>query len=84
MDRILSTITQRPHPDKAGAAPCRAAKDGTIAARLRRMTLAFSKKLENVKAAVAVHIAAYNFSRVHKMLRLTPAMTAVSPITFGL
>jgi hypothetical protein len=41
-----------------------------------RLTNAFSKKLENLKAAVALHFAHYNFVRIHKTLRVTPAMEA--------
>lgn len=44
--------------------------------RLTRLTNAFSKKWENLKAAVALHFAYYNFVRVHKSLRVTPAMEA--------
>ncbi len=44
--------------------------------RLTRLTNAFSKKLENLKAAVALHFAHYNFVRVHSSLRVTPAMAA--------
>lgn len=44
--------------------------------RLTRLTNAFSKKLDNLKAAVALHFAYYNFCRVHKTLRVTPAMEA--------
>jgi IS1 family transposase len=44
--------------------------------RLTRLTNAFSKKLENFKAAVALHFAYYNFCRVHRSLRATPAMEA--------
>jgi hypothetical protein len=44
--------------------------------RFTRLTNAFSKKLENLKAAVALHFAYYNFCRVHKSLRVTPAMEA--------
>lgn len=42
--------------------------------RLTRLTNAFSKKLENFKAAVGLYFAYYNFVRVHKSLRMTPAM----------
>jgi IS1 family transposase len=42
--------------------------------RLTRLTNAFSKKLENFKSAVSLHFAYYNFVRVHKSLRMTPAM----------
>jgi hypothetical protein len=44
--------------------------------RFTRLTNAFSKKLENLKAAVALHFAHYNFVRVHRSLRVTPAMEA--------
>ncbi len=44
--------------------------------RFTRLTNAFSKKLANLKAAVALHFAYYNFCRVHQTLRVTPAMEA--------
>jgi IS1 family transposase len=44
--------------------------------RLTRLTNAFSKKLTNLKAAIALHFAYYNFCRVHSSLRVTPAMAA--------
>lgn len=44
--------------------------------RFTRLTNGFSKKLENLKAAVAVFVAWYNFCRVHQTLRVTPAMEA--------
>ena len=44
--------------------------------RFTRLTNAFSKKLENHEAAVALHFAHYNFCRIHKTLRVTPAMEA--------
>jgi IS1 family transposase len=44
--------------------------------RFTRLTNAFSKKVENLKAAVALHFAHYNFVRVHSTLRVTPAMEA--------
>jgi IS1 family transposase len=42
--------------------------------RFTRLTNAFSKKLENHMAAVALYVAHYNFCRVHEALRVTPAM----------
>ncbi len=42
--------------------------------KLTRLTNAFTKKLENFKAAVGLHFGYYNFVRVHKSLRCTPAM----------
>lgn len=48
--------------------------------RLTRLTLAFSKKLENFEAAVGLHFAYYNFVKRHNTLRCTSAMAAgVSP-----
>jgi len=44
--------------------------------RLSRLTLAFSKKFENFRAAVALNFAYYNFVRRHNTLRCTPAMAA--------
>jgi hypothetical protein len=44
--------------------------------RLTRLTNAFSKKWENLNAALALHFAYYNLCRVHKSLRVTPAMEA--------
>ncbi len=44
--------------------------------RFTRLTNAFSKKLENHAAAVALHFMHYNFCRVHQTLRVTPAMEA--------
>ncbi|HEX4765600.1 MAG TPA: hypothetical protein VH414_04910 [Lichenihabitans sp.] len=44
--------------------------------RFTRLTNAFSKKVENLQAAVAVHFAHYNFVRIHSKHRVTPAMAA--------
>jgi len=44
--------------------------------RFTRLTNGFSKKLENHMHAVALHYMYYNFCRIHKTLRCTPAMQA--------
>src|SRR5437870_1746885 len=44
--------------------------------RFTRLTNGFSKKLENHGHAVAIHYMHYNFCRIHKTLRITPAMQA--------
>jgi IS1 family transposase len=44
--------------------------------RLTRLTLAFSKKLENFEAAVGLHFAYYNLVKRHGTIRCTPAMAA--------
>lgn len=44
--------------------------------RFTRLTNAFSKKVENHEAHIALHFMHYNFCRVHQTLRCTPAMEA--------
>lgn len=44
--------------------------------RFTRLTNAFSKKLENHMHAISLHFMFYNFCRIHKSLRVTPAMEA--------
>lgn len=44
--------------------------------RFTRLTIAFSKKIENHIASISLHFFVYNFCRVHKTLRVTPAMAA--------
>jgi hypothetical protein len=55
-------------------AALQSAANASVAKRITRLTNAFSKKLENLQAAVALHFAHYNLVRVHKTLRVTPAM----------
>jgi len=44
--------------------------------RFTRLTNAFSKKVENLMYAVAIHFMYYNFCRIHQSLQITPAMAA--------
>jgi hypothetical protein len=44
--------------------------------RFTRLTNAFSRKRENLRAALALHFAAYNFTWMHSLIRCTPAMAA--------
>ena len=44
--------------------------------RFTRLTNGFSKKIENHEHAIAIHYMYYNFGRIHKTLRVTPAMEA--------
>jgi len=48
----------------------------TFLRHLTGLSSGFSKKLENLKHAVALHFAFYNFCRVHRSLRVTPAIEA--------
>lgn len=44
--------------------------------RFTRLTNAFSKKLSNLRVALALHFAWYNLVKMHKSIRMTPAMAA--------
>ena len=44
--------------------------------RYTRLTNGFSKKLENHAAATAIHFMHYNFARIHRTIRCSPAMEA--------
>jgi IS1 family transposase len=44
--------------------------------RFTRLTNAFSKKIENLEHAVALHFMYYNFCRIHQTIRVSPAMAA--------
>jgi IS1 family transposase/transposase-like protein len=48
----------------------------TFLRRLSRLTLGFSKRVENLEAALCLYLAHYNFVRIHGTLRVTPAMAA--------
>jgi hypothetical protein len=73
-----TAITGVPNPSKVCTSYIERANltVGTHCKRLARLTLAFSKKLENFKAAIALHLAYYNFVETHGALRCTPAMEA--------
>lgn len=68
------------HPDLRRASTSHVERNnGTLrqwCKRLTRLTYAFSKKWENLRSALALHFAFYNFCRVHGTLRVTPAMEA--------
>jgi hypothetical protein len=44
--------------------------------RFTRLTNGFSKKLENHIHMIAIYTVFYNFTKIHKTLRVTPAMQA--------
>ena len=44
--------------------------------RFTRLTNGFSKKLENHMHAISLHFMYYDFCKIHKTLRVTPAMEA--------
>lgn len=53
--------------------------------RFTRLTNAFSKKMENMEHAVALHFMNYNFCRIHQSIRVTPAMeSGISDHVWGL
>lgn len=71
---------QRGNPDLERACTSHVErKNGTLrqwCRRLTRLTYAFSKKKENLRAALALHFWYYDFARIHGSLRITPAMEA--------
>ena len=50
----------------------------TAMRRFTRLTIGFSKKWENLKAALALYFAYYNFCRIHSSIRCTPAMEGIT------
>lgn len=58
------------------SAPTTAHARRSLMRRFTCLTNAFSKKVENHAHAVALHMVYYNFVRIHKTLRVTPAMAA--------
>jgi len=79
VSEVLSTVINgNPEPDKISTSYVER-QNLTMRMHIRRLTRltnAFSKKLRNLKAAVALHFAHYNFCRIHQTLRVTPAMEA--------
>ncbi|MBI3824596.1 MAG: DDE-type integrase/transposase/recombinase [Candidatus Rokubacteria bacterium] len=72
------TITGNPDPDHISTSYVER-QNLTMRMHMRRftrLTNAFSKKLDNHKAAVAFYAMWYNFARIHQTLRVTPAMEA--------
>ena len=49
---------------------------GPLLRRYTRLSNGFSRKIENHAAAVALYYFAYNFIKIHRTLRMTPAMAA--------
>ena len=51
--------------------------------RFTRLTNGFSKKFENHAHMVALYAVWYNFLRIHKTLKITPAMAAGIAEAYG-
>jgi IS1 family transposase len=71
-------VSGMPDLDRAGTSHVER-KNGSLrqwCKRLTRLTYAYSKKWEHLHAALALHFAYYNFCRLHRSLRVTPAMEA--------
>ena len=78
MATIPARVTGRPNPSWISTSYIER-QNLTIRMQVRRftrLTNGFSKKLDNLKAAMALHFVYYNFCRVHRTLRVTPAMEA--------
>ena len=71
-------VTGMPDLDRASTSHVER-KNGSLrqwCKRLTRLTYAYSKKWEHLHAALALHFAYYDFCRIHRSLRATPAMEA--------
>ena len=71
-------VTGMPDLERAGTSHVER-KNGSLrqwCKRLTRLTYAYSKKWEHLHAALALHFAYYNFCRIHRSLRVTPAQEA--------
>jgi IS1 family transposase len=78
LDAIPSRVTGNPDPDHISTSHVERL-NLTMRMSMRRftrLTNAFSKKIENLAAAVSLHFMYYNFCRVHQTLRTTPAVAA--------
>jgi IS1 family transposase len=80
--KVIATVPTpiRGHPDEAHIRTSHVERSNlnfrTHLRRFTRLVNAFSKRLENLKAAVALYVAWYNMCRVHMRLRVTPAIEA--------
>jgi IS1 family transposase len=78
--RVVETIVRTGDPDRRHISTSYVERNNlTIRMGMRRftrLTNAFSKKIENLAAAVSLHFMHYNFCRVHQTLGVTPAMAA--------
>lgn len=75
---IPTVITGRPDPDHISTSYVER-QNWTVRTTMRRYTRlsnGFSRKIENHMAAVALNYFAYNFIKIHRTLRVTPAMAA--------
>jgi hypothetical protein len=71
-------ISGDPDLDRAGTSHVER-KNGSLrqwCKRLTRLTYAFSRYWDNLRAALALHFAYYNLCRIHGSLRITPAMAS--------
>ena len=71
-------VSGNPDLDRAGTSHVER-KNGTLrqwCKPLTRLTYAFSRKWDNLKAALALHFVHFNFCRVNGSSRITPAMAA--------
>lgn len=75
---VMETVSGVPDPDHVSTSFIERQNPAIrmLMHRFTRLTKGFSKKIENHGHAVAQHFMDYNFVRVHKTFRVTPAMEA--------
>jgi hypothetical protein len=75
---VPTVIMGRPDPDHISTSYVER-QNWTVRTTMRhytRLSNGFSRKIENHMAAVAINYFAYNFIKIHRTLRVTPAMAA--------
>ena len=75
---VPTVITGRPDPEHISTSYVER-QNWSVRTSMRRYTRlsdGFSRKIENHMAAVAINYFAYNFIKIHRTLRVTPAMAA--------
>lgn len=75
---VSTVISGKPNPDRIGTSHVERwnLSMRTQCRRFTRLTIGFSRSLANLKAATALAIASYNFVKVNRAIRMTPAMAA--------
>ena len=78
VEAVPVVISGNPNPYRICTLACRTAElhDENADSQTHAINKRFQQKVQNHKAAIALHFAYYNFVKIHQTLRVTPAMEA--------